>query len=220
MTTEKFYFIQSGNGQKIGPIAVEQLAQEEITPQTLVWKQGLEDWKEARLLPELDFLWQNSTSYQGSDTPSLQTPPSLQPPTPQYNIPDTAPYANNGLLPKCPPSYLTPAIIGRLLGVSFTIAFWIMTVEDSFAYWITLLSALSLFSGIIAFVNANRVEKSYNQKNFTAAKRYSKFARAWSIASLIWPGLVILGYSINLVIKGLSLQNLMWDGVLDEFIFY
>lgn len=213
MTTDNLYFIQSGNGQKIGPIAVEQLAQEEITPQTLVWRQGLEDWKEARLLPELDFLWQNSTSYQGSDTPSLQTPPSLQPPTPQYNIPDTAPYANNGLLPKCPPSYLTPATIGRLLGVLFTIAFSFMPREEFFPCWI--LSALSLFSGIIAFVNANRVEKSYNQRNFTAAKRYSKFARAWSIASLIGPGLIILGYSIDLVSEGLSLRHLMKYGALD-----
>ena len=54
MTTEKFYFIR--NGQQIGPIEAEQLAQENITPQTMVWRQGMEDWKEARLLPELDFL--------------------------------------------------------------------------------------------------------------------------------------------------------------------
>nr|WP_314668585.1 GYF domain-containing protein [uncultured Porphyromonas sp.] len=213
MTTDNLYFIQSGNGQKIGPIAVEQLAQEEITPRTLVWRQGLEDWKEARLLPELDFLWQNNTSYQGSDTPSLQTPPSLQPPTPQYNIPDTAPYANNGLLPKCPPSYLTLATIGRLLGVLFTIASCIMPAYNSPEACL-ILSALSLFSGTIAFVNANRVEKSYNQRNFTAAKRYSKFARAWSIASLIGLGLIILGFSIVLLfIEGLSLRNLMECGV-------
>lgn len=56
MTTEKFYFIR--NGQQIGPIEAEQLAHENITPQTMVWRQGMEDWKEARLLPELDFLWQ------------------------------------------------------------------------------------------------------------------------------------------------------------------
>lgn len=54
MTTEKFYFIR--NGQQIGPIEAEQLAHENITPQTMVWRQGMEDWKEARLLPELDFL--------------------------------------------------------------------------------------------------------------------------------------------------------------------
>lgn len=46
MTTEKFYFIR--NGQQIGPIEAEQLAHENITPQTMVWRQGMEDWKEAR----------------------------------------------------------------------------------------------------------------------------------------------------------------------------
>ncbi|WP_311140720.1 DUF4339 domain-containing protein [Porphyromonas endodontalis] len=60
MTTEKFYFIR--NGQQIGPIEAEQLARENITPQTMVWRQGMEDWKEARLLPELDFLWQNNAN--------------------------------------------------------------------------------------------------------------------------------------------------------------
>ena len=38
MTTEKFYFIR--NGQQIGPIEAEQLAHENITPQTMVWKIG------------------------------------------------------------------------------------------------------------------------------------------------------------------------------------
>ena len=72
MTTEKFYFIR--NGQQIGPIEAEQLAQENITPQTMVWRQGMEDWKEARLLPELDFLWQKTNFvYQGGNLTSVQS---------------------------------------------------------------------------------------------------------------------------------------------------
>ena len=70
MTTEKFYFIR--NGQQIGPIEAEQLAQENITPQTMVWRQGMEDWKEAHLLPELDFLWQNNANNGTSGVPPFQ----------------------------------------------------------------------------------------------------------------------------------------------------
>ena len=96
MTTEKFYFIR--NGQQIGPIEAEQLAQENITPQTMVWRQGMEDWKEARLLPELDFLWQNNANNGASGVPPFQAPPRQQPFAPQNNTPYSI-YANGGIPP-------------------------------------------------------------------------------------------------------------------------
>lgn len=99
MTTEKFYFIR--NGQQIGPIEAEQLAQENITPQTMVWRQGMEDWKEARLLPELDFLWQNNANNGASGVPPFQAPPRQQPFAPQNTTPYNI-YANGGIPPKCP----------------------------------------------------------------------------------------------------------------------
>ncbi|SUB68552.1 DUF4339 domain-containing protein [Porphyromonas endodontalis] len=109
MTTEKFYFIR--NGQQIGPIEAEQLARENITPQTMVWRQGMEDWKEARLLPELDFLWQNNTNNGASGVPPFQAPPSQQSFASQNNTPYNI-YANGGI----PPSALLP--IWLLLSLS------------------------------------------------------------------------------------------------------
>lgn len=88
MTTDQFYFFR--NGQQIGPVEEEQLAHENITPRTMVWKPGMEGWREARLLPELDFLWQD-------DTPC--------------NI-----YANGGMPPKSPPSHSTLATISTIVG--------------------------------------------------------------------------------------------------------
>lgn len=130
MTTEKFYFIR--NGQQIGPIEAEQLAQENITPQTMVWRQGMEDWKEARLLPELDFLWQNNATNGTSGVPPFQAPPRQQPFAPQNNTPYNI-YANGGIPPKCPPTYLAFAIIVTI-----------------FCTWPL---------GIPAIINATRVEK-------------------------------------------------------------
>ena len=97
MTTEKFYFIR--NGQQIGPIEAEQLARENITPQTMVWRQGMEDWKEARLLPELDFLWQNNANNGASGVPPFQAPPSQQSFASQNNTPYNI-YANGGIPPQ------------------------------------------------------------------------------------------------------------------------
>ena len=164
MTTDNLYFIQNGNGQKIGPIAVEQLVQEEITPRTLVWRQGLEDWKEARLLPELDFLWQNSTPNAGSDTPPFQAPPRQHPFAPQSNTPYNS-YTNGDIPPKCPPNYLAFAIISAILGTIFLFPF-------------------GMIFGVIAIVKASSVEKIHRQGDFSEAERYSKAARSWSIASM------------------------------------
>ena len=167
MTTEKFYFIR--NGQQIGPIEAEQLAQENITPQTMVWRQGMEDWKEARLLPELDFLWQNNANNGTSGVPPFQAPPRQQPFAPQNNTPYSI-YANGGIPPKCPPTYLAFAII------------------------VTIFCAWPL--GIPAIINATRVEKAYNQGDFTGAERFSKAARSWSIASMAVAAALVLLWGV------------------------
>lgn len=106
MTSEKFYYIR--NGQQVGPFEAEQLSQENITPQTMVWRQGLEDWKEARLLPELDFLWQNQSSQE-------QVPPYNGFQTPLYGggfFPGVDP---NAAYRPCPPTYLAWSIIVTLI---------------------------------------------------------------------------------------------------------
>jgi membrane protease subunit (stomatin/prohibitin family) len=41
------------NGQRMGPLALNQLAQQGLTPQTQVWRSGLDGWKQASQLPEL-----------------------------------------------------------------------------------------------------------------------------------------------------------------------
>ena len=180
MTTDNLYFIQNGNGQKIGPIAVEQLVQDEITPRTLVWRQGLEDWKEARLLPELDFLWQNSSPNAGSDTPPFQAPPRQHPFTPQSNTPYNS-YTNGDIPPKCPPNYLAFAIISAILGTIFLFPF-------------------GMIFGVIAIVKASSVEKIHRQGDFSEAERYSKAARTWSLVNIIvLIGFILIGLTIAIL---------------------
>ena len=47
------YFIIENNGQQAGPFSLEQLAQKAITPETLVWAQGMKDWTPAWKIAEL-----------------------------------------------------------------------------------------------------------------------------------------------------------------------
>lgn len=47
------YFIIDENNQQAGPFSLEQLAEKAITPETLVWAQGMKDWTPAWKVTEL-----------------------------------------------------------------------------------------------------------------------------------------------------------------------
>lgn len=47
------FFIIDHNGQQAGPFSFDQLVQKAITPETLVWKQGMADWTPAWKVEEL-----------------------------------------------------------------------------------------------------------------------------------------------------------------------
>lgn len=47
------YFIIDNNGKQAGPYSLDQLAQLAITPETLVWAQGMQDWTPAWKIDEL-----------------------------------------------------------------------------------------------------------------------------------------------------------------------
>jgi len=48
----KKYFYSNGQ-DKEGPVTLEELKQKDITPKTLIWYEGLDDWKEAENVYEL-----------------------------------------------------------------------------------------------------------------------------------------------------------------------
>ncbi len=70
------YFIIDKNGQQAGPFSLAQLIQQGITPETLVWKQGMEDWTPAWQVEEL----KNSIppAYHAPEQPSQQQPSNNQ----------------------------------------------------------------------------------------------------------------------------------------------
>ena len=62
METE-YYMIQSG--ERRGPFGIETLPSMGLTPDTLVWRQGLSDWTKASELNELDHILNTGTHFTG-----------------------------------------------------------------------------------------------------------------------------------------------------------
>ena len=79
------YFIIANNGQQAGPFSQAQLGQKAISPETLVWKQGMADWTPAWKVEELRTVLEaveankpNSTNQQENQEPQQQTSEQAQ----------------------------------------------------------------------------------------------------------------------------------------------
>lgn len=79
------YFIIDNNGQQAGPFSQDQLVQKAISPETLVWKQGMTDWTPAWKVEELRTVLEaveankpNSTNQQENQEPQQQTSEQAQ----------------------------------------------------------------------------------------------------------------------------------------------
>ena len=79
------YFIIDNNGQQAGPFSQDQLVQKAISPETLVWKQGMADWTPAWKVEELRTVLEaveanktNATNQQESQEPQQQTSEQAQ----------------------------------------------------------------------------------------------------------------------------------------------
>lgn len=79
------YFIIDNNGQQAGPFSQDQLVQKAISPETLVWKQGMADWTPAWKVEELRTVLEaveankpNGTNQQENQEPQQQTSEQAQ----------------------------------------------------------------------------------------------------------------------------------------------
>ena len=79
------YFIIDNNGQQAGPFSQDLLVQKAISPETLVWKQGMADWTPAWKVEELRTVLEaveankpNSTNQQENQEPQQQTSEQTQ----------------------------------------------------------------------------------------------------------------------------------------------
>lgn len=94
---DQFYYSDGIN--KFGPFSLEELRLKGISKNTLVWKQGMADWKRAETFPELADMYISSSAV--PPTPPVQN-------TQQHQAPASGSIPNGGIPPK---SWLVESIL-------------------------------------------------------------------------------------------------------------
>ncbi len=178
--TQYFYAIGT---ERRGPVGLTELRAAPITRTTLVWYEGLPDWKPASEFPELSDLFmvqgppevpQNFESSAPTYAPLSSPPP---PPAPQMNAPEPGRRRNSydELGGPPPKTWLLESIL------------------------LTVLCCPPL--GIVGIVNASKVESRYYAGDVERANYHSREAAKWTKLGLyigigvyiLYFGLIFLG---------------------------
>jgi len=161
------------DGQQAGPFVREELKCHNIKPESMVWREGLENWVAASALPELAELFasQQPSVYSGAQQPTMQQPgygaecsgrPAY---SPQFAgmQPEPIPHTN----------WLPWAIVCTVLGC--------------------LTTCISLILGIIGIVQANKANEMYNRGNRELGDSANSTAKTVTICGLILGILSVVG---------------------------
>lgn len=161
----QYYIIY--NDKQAGPYTIEELERLALTPETMVWTEGMSDWAPAREVRELNALF----------IPSTPTAPSYNAPT--YEAPQdhnasqyaSAPQHDTASgIPPIPPSYLVWSILVTLFCCNL--------------------------GGIIAIIYSSRVSSRYLAGDYERAAYASRQARNWIIASACVGLFVLICYAV------------------------
>ena len=162
------------NGEKSGPFTIDQLATQQLTPETPVWTEGMSDWMPAQQVAEL-------SSFFAPQTPGPEmAQPTVPPQAPAYNAAPSygnpQPQTPNGQV--MPPNYLVWSIL------------------------VTLLCCLP--GGIVAIVYSTQVSSRFLQGDYEGATASSRNARKWAIISAVAGAVIGIIYAIIIAVTGAS----------------
>lgn len=166
----KYYY--SLDGQQLGPVTIEELKTIGITKDTLVWKNGMDDWKAARLVEELDFIFEPTPPPLQTENDLEVTPVNKEPleevkheaaARPEES-PKSATATASATRPKTPIypkpyNWLVPSII------------------------VTLLCCMPF--GIVSIIYASRVNSLYAANDYMGAVKSASNAKKWVIIAAV-----------------------------------
>lgn len=158
-------------GQQTGPFTKEELKANGISPNSHVWREGLDKWVLASTLPELSDI----LIMQPQQTQQFQQPQQTQQPEPQQQAqyaPGTDPYRSN--IPH--QNWMTWAVISTVLGF--------------------FCSCIGMIFGIIAIVKANNANKAYAMGDEATGDMYNSGAKTWTIVAFV---VTVLGFFFSLI---------------------
>lgn len=153
------YFYIDSEGKQKGTFSPEELKNENIKRDTLVWTQGMSEWMRASDISELNALFIESAGYYPPQQPAPQpvTPPVQQPGA----YPGTQPRTQQ--MP--PKSWLVESILVTVLPF-------------------ILCSSIFSLLGIIGIVSASKVESLFQRGDYAAALEASNQAGKWTKITL------------------------------------
>ena len=181
----KYYYLNSANEQK-GPIDPSQFNTSGVTATTLVWAQGMTDWKPAGQVEELKAFFRPAPSAapQPPYPPQAQPAPAYQPqpqPAPtysgtSYNRSET--YQSQMGQPVKPNNYLVWSIL------------------------CTLFCCLPL--GVVAIIYSSKVDSAFNAGNYAEAQNNAANAKKWALIGAIGGFVITVAYIIVVVAAGVG----------------
>lgn len=155
------YYI-SRNGSQEGPFSIEQLSGMNLTPDTLVWADGMADWQPASQVAELASLFAAT-----AQPVQPAEPAQIAQPEPQY-APGQTVYQQD--MPPCPSSNQMMAIVAGIFSLLGCCCFGA--------------GVPGLVLSIIALVKANSVQGRYDRDDFDGALQASKTAKLLAFIAL------------------------------------
>lgn len=175
------YYIANDN-QRRGPFPEDQLLQNGLTPDSLVWCNGMDGWKKASEVPELAMYFAPQEPQYGPQygQPQYGQPQYGQPQYGQqydpYNQPQYAQGQYQGYgenMPPCPHNYMWWAILCTI-----------------FCAWPF---------GIPAIVNAAKVKSAYNNGDYEGAQAHARSAKKWALISTIVGAVILTVYGLAIM---------------------
>ena len=175
-----FYFIDKNNVRQ-GPVPENELVNYSITPETMVWCNGMTNWVAAKNVSKLRYLFdsygvENQSGYQPPEYNQYQQPGTQASGYNQYQQP-------YGFQPGMQPQYKPNS----------NLVWAILT---------TLFCCLPF--GIVSIVYASKVDSMWHIGNYAGAQDASKKAGTWAMWAAIVGGIIIVAYIILIAIFGIG----------------
>ena len=181
---EQYFIIV--DGQQKGPYPREVLRMQGMTPDTYVWREGMDGWAQASSMPELTALFaegQDSIFPNSEQQPQQQPQPGQQysPQQPQYGQQPNYgaqqgygnPYQQNmGCNVRPHTNWLPWAIVSTVLNCLF--------------------SCIGIIFSIIGIVQANKANNLYQMGNNVEADAANSNAKVMTIISFVFAGIGVL----------------------------
>ena len=193
------YFLGKNN-QRLGPFPLEQLLANGLTPDTLVWCEGMPGWQKANEVPEVAALFAPQQQYQ---QPQYQQP-QYQQPQPQYQQPQYQQPAYQQ--PQYQqPQYQQPAYQQPQYGYQQPAYNNAPPRPDNNMVWAilsTILCCLPL--GVVAIIKASNVNSLYDRGDYAGAEEAAKSAKTWAMWGAISAVIIWALYLLFIVVLGVG----------------